>query len=74
MRGRTNTTENHLATFKGPADVESTERIFGEAKDDAHLTDFLIWTDNFWNRPGAQGSGVKGLHSTIAITWAEVLR
>lgn len=75
MRGRKkNTTKNRLATAKVTADVKNTEWIFGKVKDDAHLTDSLLLIDNFWNRPVAQGLGVKGLYSTIAITCAKVLR
>lgn len=50
-----NTTKNHLATAKVAADVMNTEWIFGQVKNVAYLNNFLLLTDDFWNKPVAQG-------------------
>lgn len=60
MRGRKKVQQkkkNHLATAKVTADVTNTEWIFGKVKNDAYLNNFLLLTDNSWNRTAAQGFG-----------------
>lgn len=53
---------------KVAADVTNTEWIFGKAKNDAHLTNFLLLTNNFRKRPAVQGFGGQRSASQLLLS------